>query len=87
MVSFVPMTETDDVLAHEAFDDATKRAVCDAFNAAWLLMRTEGDPAVNSKRHPDAPALLPAASSAPRVWACAMSLRCNGRASDICAAH
>jgi hypothetical protein len=55
---FVPMTETDDVLAHESFDDATKRAVCDAFNGAWLLMRTEADPVVNSGRHPDARALL-----------------------------
>ena len=58
MASFVPMTETDDVLAHEAFDDATKRAVCDAFNAAWLLMLTYADPVVNSERYPDAPALL-----------------------------
>ncbi len=38
MAWFVPMTETDDVLAHESFDDATKRAVCDTFNGAWLPM-------------------------------------------------
>jgi hypothetical protein len=53
-----PMTETDAVLRHEAFDDATKRLVCDAFNGAWLLLRVGGDPEANLDRYPDARALL-----------------------------
>ena len=53
-----PMTETDEVLRHESFDDAGKRAVCDAFNGAWLSMRASGDPLADTERFPDARALL-----------------------------
>lgn len=52
------MTETDDLQRHETFDDATKRAVCDAFNGAWLLMLTGADPLANAERYPQARAVL-----------------------------
>jgi hypothetical protein len=53
-----PMTETDEILRHEAFDDATKTLVCDAFNSAWLFMLTGDDPVANTARYPQARDLL-----------------------------
>jgi hypothetical protein len=57
-MAFTPMTETDEVLCHESFDDAARKAVCDAYNGAWLLLLTEGDTLANTKRYPDAQRLL-----------------------------
>jgi hypothetical protein len=51
-----PMTEDD--LREEAFDQATKSAVCDAFNETWLLMQAWGDPFANVKRYPTVRTLL-----------------------------
>jgi hypothetical protein len=45
---FPPITESDELLHHEAFDDDTKRAVVDAFNGAWLMMLAYGDPLANA---------------------------------------
>ena len=53
-----PMTETDEVLRHETFDEDTKRAVCDAFNGAWVFMRAGADPLANTERYPEARSLL-----------------------------
>ncbi|MGB9366830.1 MAG: hypothetical protein WCE79_12550 [Xanthobacteraceae bacterium] len=52
------MTETDEILRHEAFDEATKKLVCDAFNNAWLYMLTRDNPAANTARYPEARDLL-----------------------------
>jgi hypothetical protein len=55
---FPPMTESAELLYHEAFDDDTKRAVVDAFNGAWLMMLAYGDPLANTERYPEVRALL-----------------------------
>ena len=57
-MSFTPMIESDEVLRHESFDDDAKRAVCDAYNGAWLEMQACGDTLANTKRYPDAQRLL-----------------------------
>jgi hypothetical protein len=51
-----PLTEDD--LRDEAFDDATKTAVCNAFNDTWLQMLARADPLANVQRYPDARRLL-----------------------------
>ena len=53
-----PLTETDEIFRDEAFDDATKKLVCDAFNSAWLLMLSNDEPAANTARYPQARDLL-----------------------------
>jgi hypothetical protein len=53
-----PMTETDEIFRNEAFDDDTKRAVCRAFNDAWLWLLAIIHPLANTKRHPDTRHLL-----------------------------
>ena len=55
---FPPMTETDDLLRDAAIDDDTKRAICDAFNGAWLMMLAYGDPLANTERYPEVRTLL-----------------------------
>ena len=57
-MAFIPMTETDEVFRHEAFDEATRRAVCGAYNGAWLSLLADGDPLADTRRHPDAQRLL-----------------------------
>jgi hypothetical protein len=68
-MSFPPMTETDELLRNEAFGDETKRAVADAFNAAWLLMLSAGDPLANTEHYPEVRALLARRIIMPRAWA------------------
>ena len=53
-----PMSETDEIFRHEAFDDETRRAVCQAFNDAWLWLVVNIDPLANTTRHPDTRHLL-----------------------------
>ena len=57
-MAFTPMTETDEVFRHESFDYDAKRAVCDAYNGAWLELLAWGDTLANTKRYPDAQRLL-----------------------------
>ena len=57
-MTFVPMTESDDVFRHESFDEQTKTAVCDAYNRAWLSLLSYGDTLANLNRYPDAQRLL-----------------------------
>jgi len=47
-----PLTETDPVFSDEALDFEARKVICDAFNAAWLLLLTRDDPAANLKRYP-----------------------------------
>lgn len=55
---FPPMIETDEALRHKSFDEAGKRAVCDAFNGAWLEMQLWGNSLADTGRFPEVRALL-----------------------------